>query len=202
MEIAAGPPCRVQLVPEAAIVVLPEAAVCCPPVPLQCARLTAQVRWDNVPKFVCLRQVSARWQVEALRVPSINRLAIAAGIIRNAIRWGLCTNQRPHIGAIITHCCVADRHLKVTEMVRCDHVLKLGNLPTRVSRSDGFFAVATRTPLSLPPSIQAIVVPRASNWLTQVAVTAHACMTSHEEQNIQSTATAHGCYGVSQCLQG
>jgi len=122
-------------------------------------------------------------------VPNINWLAIGSGIIRNAIRWGLCTNQLPLTGAIITHCCVADRHLKVTEMVCCDHMLKLDNLSTRVSRSDGFFAVATRTPISLPPSIQAVVVPRASNRLTQVAVTVREWITGYEEQSLQ-------CHGV------
>jgi len=176
--VAVGaPPCRVDLVPVAAIIVLADAAVCCPPAPLQCARLAAQVRRDDVAKSVCLGQVSARWQVEALWVPNINWLAICSGIIRNAIRWGLCTDQSPHIGAIVTHCCVADCHLKVTEMVCRDHMLKLDNLSTRVSRSDGSFAITARTPSSLPPSIHAVVIPRASNGHTQVAVTMRACIT-------------------------
>merc|ERR1719476_711932 len=147
MVVVAVPPCRIDLVPVAAIIVLADAAVCCPPAPLQCARLAAQVRRDNVAKAVWLR--AARWQVEALWVPNINRLAIFSGIIRNAIRWGLCTNQFPFIGAVITHCCVADRHLEVTEMMCCDHMLKFDNLSTRVSRSDCFFAVDTPTPISL-----------------------------------------------------
>jgi len=81
-------------------------------------------------------------------------------------------------------------------MVCRDPVLELGNLPTRVSRTDGFFAVATRTPISLPPSIQAIVIPRASNRLTQIAVTVRAGVPVDEEQSYQSTAAMHGCHGV------
>jgi len=184
MEIVAVPPCLLQLVVIATIVVLPEPTVTCPPAPLQCARLAAQVRWDDVAKLVCL-SASARWQVEALWVPNINRLAVRVGIIRNATRRGLCTNQLHHIGAIIAHCCVADRHLKVTEMVCCDPMLKLGDLSRRVSGTDGFFAVASRTPISLPPSIQAIVIPRASNWLTQIAVTVRTCKTGYDEQGLQ-----------------
>jgi len=139
MEIVAVPPCLLELVPIAAVVVLPEPAVSCPPAPLQCARLATQVRRDNVAKLVCLGQTSARWQVEALWVPLINRLAVCSGIIRNAIRWGLCANQRPNIGATITRCCVADRHLKVTVVVCCDLVPELHHLSTRIGRSDGFF---------------------------------------------------------------
>jgi len=125
-------------------------------------------------------------------VPNINWLAICSGIIRDTIRWGLCTDQRPLIGAIITHCCVADLHLKGTEMMCCDHMLELGNLSSCIRRTDGFFAIASRTPISSPPSIQAIVVTRASNRLTQVAVTVRAC----EEQAQQSTTTTHGCHGA------
>jgi len=192
----AVPPCRADLVPVAAIIVLPDGTVCCPPVPLQCARLAAQVRRDNVAKSVCLGQVSARWQVEALRVSNINRLAIRSRIIRNAIcRW-LCTHQRPRGGAIATRCCVADLHLKVTEMVCSDHMPKLNNLSTCISCSDGSFAVAAPTPSSLPPSKHAVVIPRASNRHTYVAVTVSACITSYEEQSLQSTATMHGCHGV------
>jgi len=171
MEIVAVPPCLLELVPIAAVVVLPEAAVAGPPAPLQCARLALQVRRDNVAKFVCLRAAMARWQVEALWVPLINRLTICSGIIRNAIRCGLCTNQPPSIGASITRCCVADRHLKVTVVVCCDLMPELDHLSTRIGRSDGFFAIATPTPFCSPSSIQAVVVPRASNRRTQVAVT-------------------------------
>jgi len=188
VEVVAVPPCRIDLVPIAAIVIRANAAVCCPPAPLQCARLAAQVRRDDVAKAVWV--AAARWQVEALWVPNINRLAIFSGIIRNAIRWGLCTHQRPRIGATVTHCSVADLHLKVTEMMCCDHMLKLGNLSTRISRTDGFFAVASRTKFRAVH--QTVVVPRASYGLTQVAVTTRAC----EEQSHQSTGTTHGCHCV------
>jgi len=192
VEIVAVPPCRIDLVPVATVVVLAHAAVCCPPAPLQRARLAAQVCRDDVAKLVCLGQVPARRQVHSLWVPNINWLAIRSGIIRNAICWGLRTDQGPLIGAVVAHCFVADLHLKMAEMMCCDHMLKLGNLSTRVSRTDGFFAVASRTPISSPPSIQTVVVPRASNRLTQVAVTMRAC----EEHSHQSTTTTHGCHGA------
>jgi len=191
VEVAAGPPCRIELVPIAAIVVLSNATVCCPPAPLQCARLAAQVCRDDVAKRVFLGQVPARRQVHSLWVPNINWLAICSGIIRDTIRWGLCTDQRPLIGAIVAHCFVADLHLKGTEMMCCDLMLKLGNLSSRISRTDGLFAIASSTPISSPPSVQTVVVPRASNRFTQVAVTVRAC----EEQSHQSTATTHGCHG-------
>jgi len=190
----AVPACRVHLVPVAAVVVRANVTVCCPPLPLQCARFAAQTRRNDVAKLaVC---ISARWQVVALWVPNINRLAVCPGIIRNAIRWGLCTNQSPRIGAVITHCSVADLHLRVTEMMCCDGDLKLGNLSSRVSRTDGTFAVSSRTPISCPPSIHAIVIPRASQRHVQVAVTLRACITGCEEQSHQSTATMHGCHGL------
>jgi len=172
MEGVAVPPCLLELVPIAAVVILPEPAVSGPPAPLQCARFAAQVRRDDEAKLVCLGQISARRQVEALWVPLINRLAVCSGIIRNAIRWGLCTNQFPSIGASIARCCVADRHLNVTVVVCCDLMPELDHLSTRIGRSDGFLAIATPTPFCSPASIQAIVVPRASSRRTQVAVTA------------------------------
>jgi len=139
VEVVAVPPCLADLVPVAAIIVRPDAAVCCPPAPLHCALLALQVRRDDVAKSVCLGQVSARWQMEALWVQSINRLAICSGIVRNTIRRGLCTNQPVLIGAIVTRCCIADRHLKVTEVMGCDHMPELDHLSTRVGRSNGFF---------------------------------------------------------------
>jgi len=139
MESGGGPPCRIQLVPVASIIILPHAAVRCPPAPLQSARLAAQVCRDLVAKCIRLGKVSAGWQVEALWVPDINRLAIGPSIVRNAVSFRLCTNQRPLIGALVAHCCVANLHLKVTEVVCCDHMLKLCNLSTCVSRTDGFF---------------------------------------------------------------
>jgi len=139
MEVVAVPPCLGDLVPVAPIIVLPDTAVCCPPAPLQCALLALQVRRDDVAKPVCLGRAMARWQIEALWVPSINWLAILSGIVRNAIRWGLCTNQPEWIGASVTRCCIADRHLKVTEVMGCDHMPELDHLSTRVGRSNGFF---------------------------------------------------------------
>lgn len=175
MEVVAVPPCLGDLVPVAAITVHPDAAICCPPAPLQSALIALQVRRDNVAKSVCLGRAMARWQMEALWVQSINRLAILSGIVRNAIRRGLCTNQPECIAASVTRCCIADRHLKVTEVMGCDHMPELDHLSTRVGRSDGFFAIATTTPLCSPPSIQAVVIPRASHGLTQVAMTASTC---------------------------
>jgi len=192
MEVVAPPPCRIDLVPVAAIVVLAHSAVSCPPAPLQRARLAAQARRDDVAKLVCLGQVSARRQVHALWVPNINWLAVCAGIVRDTIRWGLCTDQGPRIVAIVTHCFVADLHLKVTEMMCCDHMLKLDNLSSRIRRTDGSFAVPSRTPTSSPPSIQTVVVASTSNRLAQVAVTVRAC----EEQGHQSTTEMHGCHGA------
>jgi len=171
MEVVGVPPCLLELTPIAPVVVLPEPAVSCPPAPLQSARLAAQVQRDDVPELVCLGQISERWQVEALWVPNINGLAVRPRIIRNAIGCGLWTHQQPGIGASIPSCGVADPHLNVTEVVRCDLVPELHHLSSRVGGSDGFFAVATATPFCSPSSVQAVVVPRASNRRTQVTVT-------------------------------
>jgi len=172
MEIVGVPTCLVKLLPVAAVIVLPEPAVSCPPAPLQRARLAAQVRWDDVTKLVCLGQIATRRQVESLWVQRINRLAISSGIIRNAIRWGLWTHQQPRIRATIPCRCVANPHLNMTIVVRRDRMLELDHLSTRVGRSDGFFRIAAPTPFCCPPSIQAIIVPRASNWRIQVAMAA------------------------------
>jgi len=175
MEVTAVPPCLVDLFPITTIIVLANTAVCRPPAPLQCALFALQVRRDNVAKSVCLGQVSAGRQIEALWVPNINRLAISSGVVWDTIRRGLCTNQPELAVAIVTHRCIADRHLKVTEVMGCDHMSELNHLSARVSRSDGFFGIATSTPLSCPPSVQAVVIPRASNGHTQVAMTASPC---------------------------
>jgi len=89
-------------------------------------------------------------------VQIVNRLAVCSGIVRNAIRRGLCTDQ---LGS-------AERHLNVTVMVGCDRMLELDHLTTGVSRSDGFWVTAT--------SIHAIVVPGSSDWHFKVAVTVRA----------------------------
>jgi len=132
MESVAVPPLRPDLLPVAAVIPLRDHRVCGPPAPLQYL-IAAQAVWNNVTEFVCLRQAPSRWQVEALWVQVVNRLAVCSGIVRNAIRRGLCTYQRPP-GASI-----GDRHLNVTIMVGCDRMLELGRLTSGVSRSDGSF---------------------------------------------------------------
>jgi len=164
MKVVAVPPLRLDLIVVAAIIIRPEAAVSGPPAPLHYALIAAQILWNNVTELVCLGKATARWHVEALWVFDVNRLAILSGIVRNAIRRGLCTNQRAPIASVV------DRHLNVTKMVGCDLMLELDHLTTGVSRSDGFFA-CTRTPGSFPPSIHAIIIPSASEWLIQVAMT-------------------------------
>merc|ERR1719323_534310 len=129
MEFVAVPPLRLDLIPVAAIIILSNATVCGPPAPLQYALITAQVVWNYVTEFVCLGQAPFRWQVEALWVQGVNRLAVCSGIVRSAIRRGLCTYQVPP-GAS-----VADPHLNVTVVVGCDRVLELDHLTTGVSRS-------------------------------------------------------------------
>merc|ERR1719282_1161769 len=118
MEAVAVPPLRLDLVPVAAIVLLPDHRVSGPPTPLQYARIAAQVVWNHVTELVCLRQATFRWQVEALWVQGVNRLAICSGVVRNAIRRGLCTHQRPPGAAVVDH------HLNVTKMVGCDRMLE------------------------------------------------------------------------------
>jgi len=160
MEGIAVPPLRLDLVPVAAIILRPDHRVSGPPGPLQFARIAAQVGWNNVTESVCLGQAPFRWQVEALWVQGVNRLAICSGIVRNAIRRGLCTYQRPRGASVVDH------HLNVTMMVGCDRMLELGHLTTGVSRSDGFFCTAT--------SIHAIIIPSASDWHFKVAMTLRA----------------------------
>merc|ERR1719422_2053807 len=92
MESIVIPPLLCDLVPVAAIILLPDRAVCDPPMPLQFAARATEIAWNNVTEFVSLGQAPSRWQVEALWVQAVNRLAICSGIVRNAIRRGLCTN--------------------------------------------------------------------------------------------------------------
>jgi len=151
MECGAVPPCSIKLIPVAAIIPLRDHRVSGPPFPLQEALIAAQVGWNDVTEFVYLGPAPFRWQVEALWVQGVNRLAIRSGIVRNAIRRGLCTYQRPRAASVV------DRHLKVTIMVGCDLMLELDHLTTGVRRSDGFFSCTT-------PSIHASVLPSASGW--------------------------------------
>jgi len=161
VEAVAVPPLRLDLVPIAAVVLLPDHRVSRPPAPLQHARIAAQVVWNHVTEFVCLRQAPFRWQVEAFWVQVVDRLAVCSGVVRNAIRRRLCTHQRPP-GAS-----VADHHLNVTIMVGCDRMLELGGLTAGVSRSDGFLGT-TRC------AIHAIICPSASGWHPKVAMSMRA----------------------------
>jgi len=147
MECSAVPPKRIELIPVAAIIPLRDHRVAGPPFPLQEALIAAQVGWNNVPEFVYLGPAPFRWQVEALWVQGVNRLAIRSGIVRNAVRRWLCTYQRP----------IVDRHLKVTIMVGCDLMLELDHLTTGVRRLDGLLSCTT-------PSIHTSVLPSASAW--------------------------------------
>jgi len=133
METAALPPLRLDLLPVAAIIRLRYPVVSSPPAPLQYALIAAQVGRNNVTEFLCLGQGLFRCQVEALWVQGVNRMAVCSGIVRNAIRRGLCTYQRPPGASVV------DPHLNVTMMVGCDRMLHLDHLTTGVSRSDGFF---------------------------------------------------------------
>jgi len=133
MEAVGVPPGIFELLVIAPVVILSEAAVSGPPAPLQYALVAAQIVWDNVPEFVCLGRAVARWQVEALWVPFINRLAVSV-LVRAATRKWLWTHQLHPVASVV------DRHLKVTKMVGCDLMLELDHLTTGVGRSDGFFA--------------------------------------------------------------
>jgi len=161
VEAVAVPPLRLDLVPIAAIIRLRDHRVCGPPAPLQYALIAAQIIWNDVTEFVCLGQGLFRGQVEALWVQNVNRLAVCSGIVRGAIRRGLCTHQRTPGASIVDH------HLNVTIMVGCDRMLELGCLTTGVSRSDGFFCTTSCV-------IHAIISPSASGWHLKVAMTVRA----------------------------
>jgi len=161
MEWAAVPPRRIELIPVAAIIPLRDHRVSGPPLPLQEALIAAQVRWNDVTEFVNLGPAPFRWQVEALWVQVVNRLAVRSGIVRNAIRRGLCTDQRPRAASVV------DRHLKVTKMVGCDLMLELDHLTTGVSRSDGFFSCTTT-------SVHTSILPSASCWHFEEAMAVRA----------------------------
>jgi len=153
MECGAVPSCSIKLIPVAAVIPLRDHRVSCPPFPLQEAIIAAQVGWNNVTEFVYLHPAPFRWQVEALWVQGVNRLAIRSGIVRNAVRRRLCTYQRP----------IVDRHLKVTIVVGCDLMLELDHLTTGVCRLDGFLSCTT-------PSVHTSVLPSASGWHFQEAM--------------------------------
>jgi len=169
MKDSSVPPGRLELVPVAAIISQRHTTVRCPPAPLKCALLARQAFRDDVSECVCY---GARWQVEALWVQVVNRLAVSI-IIRTAVSGGLCTHQIPlehasriRVGAI------ADRHRQVTEMMRGDPMFELDHLASSVGPSYSPFAVPTSAYTS---SVCRVVVPIASQGLTQVAMTMNAC---------------------------
>ena len=118
-EFVGVPPCLIELVPTASMIMLPEVAVPGPPAPLQYARIALKAFRDDVAEFVILQQVSARRHAESLWVPVINRLGIRAGALRNATRRRVCTSPflveaKPIIAGCLWR--VADRHLNMARL--------------------------------------------------------------------------------------
>jgi len=139
MKTISVPSCSNQLIKVAAIIRQRHATVRCPPAPLQCALLACQAHWDEIAKLVYLRRSVAGRQVVTLRMKRIDRLAICSGIVGDAVSGRLRALQYPLVQASIGISCgsidalVANLHLKMTEVMRCDHMLELHYLTTSVS---------------------------------------------------------------------
>mmetsp|Transcript_120666 Transcript_120666/g.346668 ORF Transcript_120666/g.346668 Transcript_120666/m.346668 type:complete len:266 (+) Transcript_120666:1306-2103(+) len=122
---------------EAAIIWRRDAAVRGPPTPLQCARVAFQVRRQLEAHPV---EARARRQVPALGVPGVDGLAVAARVVRHAIRWRRCALQPVLVQAALRarrgmpDVLVADAELEVPAVVRGDLHQELHDLARRQRR--------------------------------------------------------------------
>jgi len=137
VEATGAPPSRHQLVPVAAVVFGWHATVRSPPAPLESALCTRQIGGDAVAEFVD-SAFALRRQIKAFWMEFIHWLAVCAGIIGTAIGGRSHSLQEPltqtsiRVGHGTIDSAVANAHLQVTEVVRCDHMLELHYLAGRV----------------------------------------------------------------------
>jgi len=179
MKAGGAPPCRHQLVPIATVVLCRHTTVSCPPAPLQCALRALKILWDAKAEFVGLGKVTPRRQIEALRVQPVNRLAIRSSVVGAAVSRWLHTEKGAQASRRISHGAVdpavADAHLKVTEVVGCDHMLELDHLASRICCLDTAESVQIpRLPTHSPGCVRPIVACTASGRLADVPVTMRA----------------------------
>lgn len=199
--IAVPPSCR-YLVPVAAIVLHRHTTVRGPPTPLQCALLALKACRDAIAKLISLGQITTRRQVEALRMSDVDGLAIGSGIVGAAIGGGLHTLQHPAVQASIRirggaiDALVTDLHLKVTGVVRCDHVLKLDDLTGSVGCMQLTIVIhVCRIPTRISARVRPIVPPSARHGDTDIAMTVCTGETCRDECGFQHVARA-GCSGT------